>query len=74
LSRDPQVIERDIEAARDRLAATVQELSDRVAPKTLADKAKAALVQKATSPAGKAVIGVTAGLVVLRVIKRVRSR
>ncbi|MGI8695812.1 MAG: DUF3618 domain-containing protein [Mycobacteriales bacterium] len=74
MSRDPQVIEREIEQARDRLAATVEELSMRVAPETLTEKAKATLREKAQSPAGKAVIGVAAGLTFLLVIKRFRDR
>lgn len=39
-SRSPKDIERDIEATRNRLAGTIDEISDRVKPATIAGKAK----------------------------------
>jgi hypothetical protein len=62
----------EIEQARDQLAHTVDQLADRLAPQHLANRFKAAVRQRATSPTGKAVIGGAMVLVTLIVIRNLR--
>ncbi|MFZ0323459.1 MAG: DUF3618 domain-containing protein [Actinomycetes bacterium] len=73
--RTPEQIQADIDAAQQQLAATVDELSDRLSPQSLADEAtgvvKGWFVHPDGSVKGKpiAIIGGTlAGLIVLRQI------
>ncbi|TCP46792.1 uncharacterized protein DUF3618 [Tamaricihabitans halophyticus] len=50
MARDPDTIQREIEQARDSLAATVDELSVKANPKRLADGAKTAARTKLDDP------------------------
>jgi hypothetical protein len=70
--RDAEQIRAEIEQARDQLAETVDQLADRLAPQRLADRAKAAIIEKATSPAGLAVIGGTVLLVTVLAVRNLR--
>jgi F0F1-type ATP synthase membrane subunit b/b' len=70
--REAAEIRAEIESARDRLAVSVDQLADRLAPATLMDNVKTTVKQKAMSPAGKAVIGATGLLVTLLVIRNLR--
>jgi F0F1-type ATP synthase membrane subunit b/b' len=72
VERDAQQIRIDIERARDQLADTVDQLADRLAPQRLADQVKATIKAKATSSAGKAVIGGSVVLVTLIVVRNLR--
>jgi hypothetical protein len=72
VQRDVQQIRTDIEQARDQLAVTVDQLADRLAPQRLADHLKATIKAKATSPAGMAVIGGSAVLLTLIVVRNLR--
>jgi uncharacterized protein DUF3618 len=72
--RSADDIQRDIEKARAGLAESVDQLAYRTNPKRVADNAKLTLRAKATSPEGRIVIGVTGGLVVLLIIRRIRKR
>lgn len=74
VERDANDIQRDIERARVSLADAVDQIAYRTNPKTVADNAKASLLQKAQTPQGKAVIGGVGALVVLLVIRRIRHR
>lgn len=74
MSRDPQTIQHEIEQTRDALASTFDKLADRASPKNVADRAKTTVVAKVQTPAGKAAVGVAAGLMVLLVIRRIRNR
>jgi len=69
VSRDPQTIEHEIEQARDELASTLDKLADRAGPKSVVRRMK----EKATSPAGKAVMGAGAGALVALVALRIRN-
>ena len=71
--RSADDIQRDIETSRAALASAVDQLAYRGNPKRLAEQAKASLKEKAQSPAGKAVIGVTGGLLVVLIVKRLRK-
>ncbi|MGI8666918.1 MAG: DUF3618 domain-containing protein [Jatrophihabitans sp.] len=73
--REAAEIRAEIESARDRLAVTVDQLADRLAPARLVDEAKSTVIQKVTSPAGKAVLGgagLLLGLLVIRNLRRSR--
>jgi hypothetical protein len=72
--RSADEIQRDIEQARASLAVAVDQLADRTNPKRVADDVKQALIARAKSPQGQAVIGATGLLVVVLVVRRVRKR
>jgi len=67
--RTPDEIQRDIEQARASLASAVDQLAYRTNPRRIIENAKIALVARAQTPQGKAVIG-GAGLVLAIVIIR----
>lgn len=72
--RDPEAIKRDIDVARDQLAATVDSLAERANPRRLADDLKARVigfVQKPVVLASLAGVGV---IVVVVAVRRVRNR
>ena len=67
--RDPDDIKREIDAARDHLASTVDALAERANPRKLADAARAGLVRFVTKPAvavSVAGIGAVALVVLIR--------
>ncbi|GAB0101370.1 hypothetical protein JMUB6875_03340 [Nocardia sp. JMUB6875] len=74
MARDTEAIEREIEAARNRLASTLDELAVRADPQRLADNAKQSFVAKVNEPKIKySLIGAGAlivGLVVLKIVRR----
>jgi osmotically-inducible protein OsmY len=70
--RGPEQIQREIEQARVKLAGAVDQLAYRTNPKRVAESAKQTLRERAQSPAGRAVIGVTGGIVVLLIVRRIR--
>ena len=50
MARDPDAIERDIEQARDALAATLDELTERANPKRFVESGKATVRQRFADP------------------------
>ncbi len=72
--RTPEEIQRDIEQSRASLAAAVDQLAYRGSPKRIAENAKQSLIDKASTPQGRAVLGVVGGLVLITVIRRLRKR
>jgi hypothetical protein len=72
VQRDTEQIRAEIEQARDQLAVTVDQLAERLAPQRLVDRFKAAAKAKAMSPAGKAVIGGSAVLLTVMVVRNLR--
>jgi hypothetical protein len=74
MSRDPDTIQREIEQTRDALAGTLDQIAERYSPKAVAGRGRQALLAALQSPAGMAVVGVSAGLLVLLVVRRVRRR
>ncbi|MCW2571967.1 MAG: hypothetical protein JWO88_2025 [Frankiales bacterium] len=70
--RSPEEIQRDIEQARAALAVAVDQLAERTSPKRVTNDLKQALVAKASTPQGKAVIGAAGALVLLLVVRRIR--
>ncbi|MEU7633892.1 DUF3618 domain-containing protein [Nocardia sp. NPDC049190] len=73
MARDTERIERDIEAARTRLASTLDELAVRADPHRIADDTKQIVVAKLNEPKVKySLIGaaaLVAGLVVLKIFR-----
>jgi hypothetical protein len=50
VARDPEAIEREIEQAREALAATLDELTDRANPKRFVESGKASVQQRLSDP------------------------
>ena len=71
--RTPEEIQRDIERSRAQLAATVDQLAYRGNPKRIVESTKQTLIDKASTPQGRAVLGVAGGLVLIAVVKRIRK-
>lgn len=70
MAKDTESIEREIEAARNQLANTLDELSVRANPKRLADNVKSTVIAKVNEPKVKySLIGVGTLVVVLVVVK-----
>ncbi|SNS74918.1 DUF3618 domain-containing protein [Rhodococcoides kyotonense] len=70
MARDTDKIEREIEAARNQLASTLDELSVRASPKRIVESTKQSLVSKLNEPPVKyTLIGVGAVVAVLVVRK-----
>jgi len=71
--RSADEIQAEIERARASLAQTVDQISYRTSPKRLANNMLASLKQRAKTPQGQAVIAGASALVLIIVIRRVRS-
>jgi hypothetical protein len=65
-------IQSDIEKARVQLASAVDQIVYRTSPKRVVENTKQTLKQRAQSPEGRVVIGVTGGLVLVLIIRRIR--
>jgi hypothetical protein len=72
--RDPRQIQLEIDAARESLAATLDELAYRGSPKRLIAQGKDAAVRWLQSPPGMAVVGAVGLFVTVRVVQTVRKR
>jgi hypothetical protein len=70
--RDPDTIKRDIDQARDQLAATVDTLAVRANPQRIANDIKAGVVRFLKKPAVAASLAGVGAVVVVVVIRRVR--
>jgi osmotically-inducible protein OsmY len=78
VERNTQDIQRDIERSRAELAAAVDQIAYRTNPKRVVEQVKQSLKERANSPQGRVVIGVTGGvtlvLIGLRIRKAVKNR
>ncbi len=74
MPRDPRQIQLEIDAARESLAATLDELAYRTSPKRLKAKGKDAVVRFLQTPAGKATVGAVGLLITVVVVNKVRHR
>ncbi|OBI86058.1 DUF3618 domain-containing protein [Mycobacterium sp. 1245805.9] len=72
--RDPEAIKRDIDVARDQLAATVDSLAERANPRRLADDIKARAVEFVKKPVVIASLVGISSVVVIVVVRRIRDR
>ncbi|MGY1693784.1 MULTISPECIES: DUF3618 domain-containing protein [unclassified Geodermatophilus] len=72
--RDPREIQLEIDAARESLAATLDQLAFKGSPDRLKAQGQAAVTRFLQSPAGKATMGGLGLLVSLVVVQKVRHR
>jgi hypothetical protein len=72
--RDPETIKRDIDVARDQLAATVDSLAERANPRRLADDLKTRVLGFVTKPAVAVSLVGIGSVVVVVVVRRIRNR
>jgi hypothetical protein len=72
--RDPEAIRRDIDVARDELAATVDSLAERANPRRLADDLKARAIELVRKPVVIASLAGVGAIVVVVVVRRIRDR
>ncbi|MGY1651835.1 DUF3618 domain-containing protein [Geodermatophilus sp. SYSU D01119] len=74
MPRDPREIQLEIDAARESLAATLDQLAFRGSPTRLKAQGQAAVVRFLQSPAGRATVGGLGLLASLVVVQKVRRR
>jgi hypothetical protein len=70
--RDPEAIKKDIDAARDQLALTVDSLAERANPRRLADDVKAKLITFVSQPQVAASLAGVTLLIVVVAVRRSR--
>lgn len=71
--RDPETIKRDIDQARDQLAATVDTLAERANPSRLLDDAKSAAIRFVTKPAVAVSLAGFGVVALVLVVRRIRQ-
>ncbi|MGK5172956.1 DUF3618 domain-containing protein [Geodermatophilus sp. CPCC 205761] len=74
MPRDPRQIQLEIDAARESLAATLDQLVFRSSPQRLKARGQAAVQNFLTTAAGKATVGALGLLMTLVVVQKVRNR
>ena len=74
MPRDPRQIQLEIDAARESLAATLDQLVYRSNPQRLKSKGQAAVQQFLQTPAGMAAVGAVGLLMSLVLVQKVRHR
>jgi hypothetical protein len=74
VDRDPDTIKRDIDQARDQLAATVDSLAERANPRRLADDLKAGVVRFVKKPAVAISLAGVGVVIVALAVRRVKRR
>jgi hypothetical protein len=72
--RSPEQIQQDIDAARESLAATLDELAFRTSPQRLTDQGKAKAQAFLQSPPGMAIVGGVGLLVTFVLTRRIVRR
>lgn len=71
---DPEQIQQEIDAARESLAATLDQLVYRSSPQRLQAEARVRVQHFLTTPAGQAAVAAAGLLVTLVVVQKVRHR
>ena len=74
MPRDPRQIQLEIDAARESLAATLDQLTYRTSPTRLKAKGKDAVQRWLQTPAGMAAVGAVGLLVTFVVVQKIRHR
>ena len=74
MPRDPRQIQLEIDAARESLAATLDQLTYRTSPTRLKAKGRAAVQQWLQTPAGKATVGAVGVLITVVIVQKFRHR
>jgi hypothetical protein len=72
--RDPRQIQLEIDAARESLAATLDQLTYRTSPTRLKVQGKDAVQRFLQTPAGKATVGAVGLLLTFAVVQKIRHR
>jgi hypothetical protein len=72
--RDPRQIQLEIDAARESLAATLDQLTYQTSPKRLRAQGQEAVKRFLQTPAGKATVGAVGLLVTVVVVQKIRHR
>lgn len=72
MDRDPEDIKQDIAQARDRLALTVDSLTERANPQRLADDLKSAVLRFLKKPAVAATLAGVGAITVVVVVRSIR--
>jgi hypothetical protein len=72
--RDPRQIQLEIDAARESLAATLDQLTYRTSPTRLKAKGRAAVERFLQTPAGMATVGAVGLLITVAVVQKIRHR
>lgn len=70
MARDPDAIERDIEQAREALAATLDQLSAKADPKRFVEYGKSSLQEKLNDPRVRYVLIGVGALVTVAVVRK----
>ena len=73
MPRDPRQIQLEIDAARESLAGTLDQLVYRGSPKRLRAQGQAAVQNFLQTPVGMATIGAVGLLLTLAVVRRIRN-
>ncbi len=74
MPRSPEQIQQEIDAARESLAATLDQLVHRGSPNRLTAEAKARVQHWLTTPAGQATVAAAGLFVTFVVVQKVRHR
>ena len=74
MPRDPRQIQLEIDAARESLAATLDQLTYRTSPSRLKTKGKDAVQRFLQTPVGIATVGAVGLLVTWKVVQKIRHR
>jgi hypothetical protein len=72
--RDPRQIQLEIDAARESLAATLDQLTYRTSPTRIKAKGRDAVQRFLQTPAGMATVGAVGVLVTFVVVQKIRHR
>ena len=74
MPRDPRQIQLEIDAARESLAATLDQLTYRTSPTRLRAKGKDAVQRFLQTPAGMATVAAVGAVVTWKVVQKIRHR
>ena len=74
MPRDPRQIQLEIDAARESLAATLDQLTYRTSPTRLKAQGKNAVERFLQTPAGMATVGAVGLLITFALVQRIRHR
>ena len=70
MARDPDTIEREIETARNALAESLDELSERASPQRLSEQGKEIAAAKWADPRIKYAVYAVGGIVALAILRK----
>ena len=74
MPRDPRQIQLEIDAARESLAATLDQLTYKTSPARLKAKGQLAVQRWLQTPAGQATVGAVGLLITFVIVQKIRHR